>query len=631
MSIKPIEHYSITTPATVYDEEALTSLELAARTAAKVNEGVKVINEVEKRVDDAIENIPAVVASDVVKHIQSGDFDKEINDYAGDLEGRLNTILGAFPAGGTSGDAELADIRYDGEQTHPTAGEATRATREYARGTNELIRRAIEAGSINVEYTTTEIQLFDVWSSVNYIDADGHLGKNASDQYYMKRIDARPGNLYYVAGSANYGNAFYVFHDANGEPVSYETSGGGAEIETFKGYVYAPANATSLYVASRGSNTHDITECVITSDHVAASFANVSDAIENLINNGVDNGAFIIREGKPLAGSVNNNKLIARNDEGNPVLTTYSGNIAGYYVSTYEVNAGEMYRVKGYADYENFACAFYDGLYNLTNGEGFSGGEPLYFDRVLIIPAGVGYMSVAGKTGTAVASVTPVENISPNRVGNGGLEWSNIKWTAIGDSITEKNARASKNYLDYIHDETGIVIDNRGVSGTGVLTANMYTKRVDNTFGDVVTIMASFNDVKELFDNDTGIGIHVGDADSEAGDISYCGELMNCIEKIYTFNPKAKIGLIIPPPWNEKPYDATGDVRVEDMIIAVSEVARKYGIPCLDLFYNSGLRPWDVTFRVNYYSKDDGNGVHPDENGHKYFYPLVREFLKKLI
>lgn len=38
MSIEPINHYSLTNPASVYDEEALTALELAARTAGKVNE-----------------------------------------------------------------------------------------------------------------------------------------------------------------------------------------------------------------------------------------------------------------------------------------------------------------------------------------------------------------------------------------------------------------------------------------------------------------------------------------------------------------------------------------------------------------------------------------------------------------
>lgn len=44
MSVKPIHHYSMENPASVYDEEALTALELAARTAGKVNECVQAFN-----------------------------------------------------------------------------------------------------------------------------------------------------------------------------------------------------------------------------------------------------------------------------------------------------------------------------------------------------------------------------------------------------------------------------------------------------------------------------------------------------------------------------------------------------------------------------------------------------------
>ena len=44
MSIEPINHYSLTNPASVYDEEALTALELSARTASKCNEVIENLN-----------------------------------------------------------------------------------------------------------------------------------------------------------------------------------------------------------------------------------------------------------------------------------------------------------------------------------------------------------------------------------------------------------------------------------------------------------------------------------------------------------------------------------------------------------------------------------------------------------
>ena len=41
------------------------------------------------------------------------------------------------------------------------------------------------------------------------------------------------------------------------------------------------------------------------------------------------------------------------------------------------------------------------------------------------------------------------------------------KWVVVGDSLTEKNNRATKNYHDYISEEVGINVINMGVGGTG--------------------------------------------------------------------------------------------------------------------------------------------------------------------
>lgn len=53
--IKPIEHFSLTHPNSIYDEEAMTALELAGRTAMKTNECVEAINTLKLETDATFE------------------------------------------------------------------------------------------------------------------------------------------------------------------------------------------------------------------------------------------------------------------------------------------------------------------------------------------------------------------------------------------------------------------------------------------------------------------------------------------------------------------------------------------------------------------------------------------------
>lgn len=86
-----INHYSLENPASVYDEEALTALELAARTAAKVNAAIDAVNEFRakffSRVDAAI--------------------DDHINSML--IDGTL-TVDGLRPSGDESGTTDNANI-----------------------------------------------------------------------------------------------------------------------------------------------------------------------------------------------------------------------------------------------------------------------------------------------------------------------------------------------------------------------------------------------------------------------------------------------------------------------------------------------------------------------------------------
>ena len=145
MSIKHLDfgHYSMNNPASVYDEEAVTALELVGRSNAKVNEIVDSQNSLVETTntrlnaqDTKIENrlkqqetvqIPTTVSNEVNKHITSGDFDKQINSYAGGLSTRVDDLLGRVTEGTTTMDAEIIDGRITiYNDTNHTIGKSLR-------------------------------------------------------------------------------------------------------------------------------------------------------------------------------------------------------------------------------------------------------------------------------------------------------------------------------------------------------------------------------------------------------------------------------------------------------------------------------------------------------------------------
>lgn len=109
--LEKIGHYSLENTPSVYDEEAMTALELAGRTAQKVNECI-----------DEVNRIPDVVSDTVLGHLESGTFDKqidehnqeiiqEINETEASLGARLDALLGSVTPGSTTMDAEIKDAR----------------------------------------------------------------------------------------------------------------------------------------------------------------------------------------------------------------------------------------------------------------------------------------------------------------------------------------------------------------------------------------------------------------------------------------------------------------------------------------------------------------------------------------
>ena len=203
-----------------------------------------------------------------------------------------------------------------------------------------------------------------------------------------------------------------------------------------------------------------------------------------------------------------------------------------------------------------------------------------------------------------------------------------VKWTVVGDSLTELNDRSTKFYHEYIADELGFNVTNMGVSGTGYKRRdeanNAFYQRILNvpTDSEVVTIFGSFNDL--------GAGVPHGTKD-DTGTDTLAGAINTTIDNLYSILPTIPLGIISPTPWhtskvNNPENSATTYAKL------LEDICHDRGIPFLNLYHSSGLRPWEESYRNLVYDKDPvGNGTHPNEVGHKLISTQIREFLKTLI
>lgn len=204
-----------------------------------------------------------------------------------------------------------------------------------------------------------------------------------------------------------------------------------------------------------------------------------------------------------------------------------------------------------------------------------------------------------------------------------------VKWDALGDSLTDPSTvgNSHKNYTKWIAEKNGMNLNNCGVGGKGYwqgIEDEVQNVRSDT---DIVTIFGSLNDIGNYTTNPGN------PTDTWAGGYStYCARARRVFDALLAVKTGIRIGVILPTPWvNYNPYDTASATQtdVENMLKSLSDICKIYGIPVLDLYHNSNLRPWDSTFRTAYYVQADG--YHPNEAGNKLFIaPQVEQFLLSL-
>ena len=209
----------------------------------------------------------------------------------------------------------------------------------------------------------------------------------------------------------------------------------------------------------------------------------------------------------------------------------------------------------------------------------------------------------------------------------------NITWVVFGDSLTEYNFRAKYHYFDYVAKELSLDIINLGVSATGYKEggASAFYQRIKANIQDIdfdiFTIFGSFNDL--------GKGYTLGNPTDNTSE-TICGCINLTIDIFRKVKPLKKIALVTPTIWKDGVYYGDYEVTrkdLDDYVDSLLQIAKIRRIPILDLYHGSGLDPNIDAVLENFY-KEDGiqdKGVHPNSLGHKFMYPVWREFIKQFI
>lgn len=234
-------------------------------------------------------------------------------------------------------------------------------------------------------------------------------------------------------------------------------------------------------------------------------------------------------------------------------------------------------------------------------------GADLIEKEQIAVPENASTIIIAGHKDYIMPALKKVKNSGQQIV----LPLSGMKWTCVGDSLTEENSRTTKHYSDYVSERTGIEVVNMGESGTG------YKKGEDSSiaFYQRVLDIPTDSDVVTVFGSGNDLTLTLGEI-TDTGTNTICGCVNTTIDNIYDVVPTARLIIVSPTPWQS--YNPASEGNAMDLYSeALGDICRRRGIPFLDLYHCSGLRPWDAEFRTLAYSKDDGNGVHPDETGHE--------------
>ncbi|MDF2923621.1 MAG: lysophospholipase L1-like esterase [Paenibacillaceae bacterium] len=200
-------------------------------------------------------------------------------------------------------------------------------------------------------------------------------------------------------------------------------------------------------------------------------------------------------------------------------------------------------------------------------------------------------------------------------------KWAGKVWATLGDSISAANV-----YQPIVSKRLGFAsVINAAKSGCPMAAggdrdygATVHSGKTLETVPDCVTIFAGTNDYR--------LGKPLGSIDGR--DIyTYSGAYVTLIEELLTRNPAVRLNLWTPLQRDKDGWDTEfineAGYRLGDYAEAVRAIGRRYALPVLDLYAESGI----TKLTLDYFT---GDRLHPNEAGHQRIAGMAVAFLERL-
>lgn len=617
-------HYSFTNPATIHDEEALTSLELAGRQGAKINELVTAYNEleadtnehldaqdetIEARMDAQDKAIPVEVTQEVQKRINDGSFDRSIDQYAGNLEARVDNLLGTVSEGSTTMDAEVIDARTGHDGTaYDNMGQAVRYQ----------IANTIEQTKGETSFNRPNLIKTMTWGK--YVNMSGGVPTIFENELYgmsnpiFLEKGAEVWSSYYT-GMGNNRNAYLYDPITNGYISRTENINGTEDYNKFViqetgMWVFCFHKKARQFVTINGDDLDlGVFGCYLPDDLIVDKVKNTL-VRKNLITK--------LTEGYAVSGAIVDYAGLCRTqpiylEKGSVVYSTY-------HKSYGENRLAIVCDANGTPLTPTVANEQTDTKYNKFT-----------------IPMTAHYLFNMGTSGCVCydpADLTaPMGTYLPDDFI--GETISSLKGKSIsfnGDSICA-GAGSSGGYGKIIADTYNMVYENIAVGGA-TITAEQYRADNGNARHWVSRTIANMNADADYFIveggvNDASLGVPLGALTSgyteTLDDTTFYGAFESMCKQLVTTFAGKKVGYIFVHKMTSG-FDSRYD---NNYYTAAKECCEKWGVPYLDL--NTECPPLKHIPALAEAYTSEADGWHPNEAGYKaYYVPKITAWLESL-